>query len=97
MVRDADAGIVFAVVLRNPTREVASRFLFAVGQVWKLALHSKEAKSTGGVAIAYAKSLAMQDSAAMTFLRVVAIAADDGGMWHLQMAAGTRGLAVSTA
>jgi nucleotide-binding universal stress UspA family protein len=50
-----------------------------------------EGKNTDEAAIAYAQSLAMQDSAAMACLEVVGIASDDGGMRRLQMEPGARG------
>ncbi len=50
-----------------------------------------EGKTTDEAAIAYAQALALQDSAAMTLLQIVAIAADDSGMRHLQMEAGASG------
>ncbi len=50
-----------------------------------------EGKPTDEAAIAHAASLAMQDSAMVTLLEVVAIAADDSGMRHLQMEAGASG------
>lgn len=50
-----------------------------------------EGKPTDEAAIAHAVSLATQDSAAVTLMQVVTIAADDSGMRHLQMEPGAAG------
>ncbi len=50
-----------------------------------------EGKSTDEAALAYTTTLALQDSAKVTLVEIVAIAADDSGMRHLQMEAGASG------
>ena len=50
-----------------------------------------EGKPTDQAAIAYATTLAQQDSATLTLLQIVAIAADDAGLRHLQMEPGANG------
>lgn len=50
-----------------------------------------EGKNTDQAAIAHAVSLATQDSATLTLMQVVVIAADDSGMRHLQMEPGANG------
>ena len=50
-----------------------------------------EGKPTDEAAIAHAIDLAVQNSARVTALRIIAIAADDSGMRHLQMEEGASG------
>ncbi len=50
-----------------------------------------EGKPTDEAAVAHAWELAVQDCAAVMLLQVVAIAADDGGLRHLQLEPGARG------
>ena len=50
-----------------------------------------EGKPTDEAAISHGIQLAVQDSATVTLLQVVAIAADDAGLRHLQMEPGANG------
>ena len=50
-----------------------------------------EGKPTDEAALAQATSLALQNAARVTLLQVIAIAADDSGMRHLQMEPGANG------
>ncbi len=50
-----------------------------------------EGKPTDQAAVTYATTLAQQESATLTLLQVVTIAADDAGLRHLQMEPGANG------